>query len=378
VDADEIPNATRIDCRSDQPFANWLSQLPGSLAVTTYQAGKLALLGWRASQVSILMRQFDKPLGLAVGPGKLALASRHEITLFANAPLLARDLLPDHPGRYDALYLPRATYHTGDLNAHDIAFGQDGLWFVNTRFSCLSGLSKDFSFVPRWKPPFISEIVPEDRCHLNGLAIADGQPRYVTALGAVDTVGGWREQKSTGGVLIDVQENSVVLRGLSMPHSPRWHQGRLWLLNSGAGELLCFDPAAGTARVVSTLPAYLRGLCVIGRYAVVGMCQIREKHIFGGLPVQERSQELQCGLAVVDLPTGRLLGTFEFTAGCTEIYDVQFLPGPRSPNVLNGSDQATRQAFAAPDFSYWLRPENVIRDEVPTGTGGSLATTDAR
>jgi uncharacterized protein (TIGR03032 family) len=339
--------------------------LLGTLAITTYQAGKLALLGWRGQQASLLMRQFDKPMGLAVGPGKLALATRHEITLLANAPLLARDVLPSQPGRYDALYLPRATYHTGDLNVHDLSFGTDALWFVNSRFSCLSALSKDYSFVPRWQPPFITELVPEDRCHLNGLAIVDGKPKYVTALGETNTVGGWREGKATGGVLMDVETGAVLLRGLSMPHSPRWAQGRLLLLNSGAGELLVYDPAAGSAQVVCTLPAYLRGLCVVGRFAVVGMCQIRERHIFGELRIQKKVENLLCGLAVVDLPTGKLVGTFEFTAGCTEIYDVQFLPGARNVNVLNSTDDATRQAFTAPDFSYWLRPENLIPEINP-------------
>ena len=352
----------RIACQSTESFSQWLSELSGSLILTTYQAGKVMTLGWRGTQASVLMRQFTKPMGLAVGPGKLALATKDEITVLANAPLLASDLLPDQRGKYDALYLPRATYHTGDVNAHDVAFADDGLWFVNSRFSCLSGLSKDFSFVPRWKPRFISDIVPEDRCHLNGLAVVDGKPKYVTALGETDAVGGWRENKATGGVLIDVESDEVVLRGLSMPHSPRWHQGRLWLLNSGAGELLCFDPAKGSAGVVCTLPAYLRGLCLIGRFAVVGMCQIREKHIFGGLPVQQRHQRLLSGLAVIDLLTGKLVGTFEFTAGCTEIYDVQYLPGVRNVNVLNQADNAVRQAFTAPDFSYWLRPENVIPD----------------
>jgi uncharacterized protein (TIGR03032 family) len=121
------------------------------------------------------MRQFEIPMGLAVEGQRIALATRHEVTLLANAPLLAPDYLEDQRGRYDALYLSRATYHTGDLNVHDLAFGADGLWIVNSRFSCLAALSKDFSFVPRWKPPFISEIVPEDRCHLNGLAMVDGR-----------------------------------------------------------------------------------------------------------------------------------------------------------------------------------------------------------
>jgi uncharacterized protein (TIGR03032 family) len=358
-------NQERIECRPSESFASWMSQLDGSLVVTTYQAGKVAFLGWRGDRLSVLMRQFTKPMGLAVSEGRIALATKDEITFFANAPLLARDLVIGQQGKYDALYLPRATFHTGDVNVHDVAFTGDGFCFVNSRFSCLSALSNDFSFVPRWRPPFISEIVPEDRCHLNGLAVVEGKPKYVTALGETDSVGGWRANKATGGILIDIDANSVLLRGLSMPHSPRWYQGRLWLLNSGAGELICFDPKSGSVNVVCVLPAYLRGLCLVGQFAVVGMCQIREKHIFGGLTIQQKFNRLLSGVAVIDLQLGRLVGTFEFTAGCTEIYDVRFLPGPRNANILNSADETTRQAFTAPEFSYWLRPENVINGDPP-------------
>lgn len=358
---DESTNAgAKIECKVSEPFTAWLAELPGTLAITTYQAGKLAFVGWRNQQPTLLMREFEKPMGLAVAPGQLALATRNEITFLANAPLLAPDLMIEQPNRYDALYLPRASYYTGDLNVHDVAFAGDDLWIVASRFSCLAGLSRQYCFEPRWKPPFVSEIVPEDRCHLNGLAVVDGRPKYVTALGESDVVGGWRENKATGGALMDVENGEILLRGLSMPHSPRWAHGKLWLLNSGAGELLCYDPAAKEARVVTLLPAYLRGLCIIGRYAVAGMCQIREKHIFGGLPVQQRFEQLLSGVAAIDLQSGRTVGMFEFTAGCTEIYDVQFLPGVRQPSILNRFDDATREAFPAPEFSYWLRPSNMI------------------
>ena len=362
TDEAQYPDGTGsvISCKASDSFARWLAQLPGTLAITTYQAGKLALIGWRGQQPSLLMRDFEKPMGMAIAPGRIALATRNEILFLANAPLLAPDLYVDQPGRYDALYLPRASYYTGDLNVHDVAFAGDDLWIVASRFCCLAGLSREHCFVPRWKPPFLSELVPEDRCHLNGLAIVDGRPKYVTALGETDVVGGWRENKASGGVMMDVETNEILLRGLSMPHSPRWYQGRLWLLNSGAGELLCYDPAKQEAVVIAVLPAYLRGLCLIGRYAVVGMCQIREKHIFGGLPVQQRFDKLLCGIAVIDLQNGQTIGTFEFSAGCSEIYDVQLLAGVRQPNVLNVRDDAIRQAFPAPDFSYWLRPSNMI------------------
>lgn len=346
---------TRIECRAGESFGPWLAQAGGSLAVTTYQAGKVALIGWDGRQVTLVMRQFDKPMGLAVDGRRMALACRRDLTLFANDPALAHDYLVDQPGRYDALYLPRAVYLTGDLNVHDVAFGADGLWFCATRLSCLAALSQQYSLEPRWQPPFVSEVAPEDRCHLNGLAMRDGRPAFVTALGESDTAGGWRENKAGGGLLLDVDSREIVLRGLSMPHSPRWHNGRLWLLNSGAGELCVVDPQSGRQTVVCCLPGYLRGLCFVGSCAVIGLCQVRERHIFGGLPVQSRFPRLICSVVVVDLSSGQELAMFEFTAGCHELYDVQFLPGVYRPTILNLQSEAGQQALSGPRASYWLR-----------------------
>lgn len=349
-------------------FEDWLRGAGGTVTLTTYQAGKVVLVGHDGRQVTVLMRQFDKPMGLAAQGSQLALATRHEIWQFANAPLLAPDYLEDQRGRYDALYLPRVTHWTGDLNVHDLGYAQDGLWLVNTRFCCLATLSADHSFVPRWKPPFVSEVVPEDRCHLNGLAIVDGRPKYVTCLGETDTVGGWRPGKATGGVVLDVESGSVVVRGMAMPHSPRWYKDQLWVLNSGAGELWAVDPKDGRHVVVCALPGYLRGLCFVGPYALVGLCQVREKHIFGGLPVQQRFPKLLCGVALVDLRNGQTVGLLEFTSGCTELYEVQFLPGVRRATILNLQKEAVRQAFTAPEFSYWLRPSSLIEDRTSSPT----------
>ena len=235
------------------------------------------LLSWddrfnNSGQVVLLLGDFEKPMGLAIGGGgvdanlRLALATRNAVFQFANAPLLAADFLEDIGPRYDALWLPRTANFTGDLNVHDLAYGIDGLWIVNTRFCCLATLSEGFSFVPRWRPKFLTETAPEDRCHLNGLAMLDGRPKYITALGTTDTPGGWRKNKATGGVLIDVDTNDIVLRDLCMPHSPRWHDGRLWLLNSGTGELWQVDARTGQHNIVCGLPAYLRGLCFVGPF----------------------------------------------------------------------------------------------------------------
>lgn len=351
-----------IRCSISDTFAQWMSQAGGSLLATTYQAGKVVLVGWDGRQVTLLMRDFPKPLGVAINGSDIALATRDDVIFFNNAPLLAHDYLETQKGKYDAIYLPRASYHTGDLNVHDLGFGEEGLWLVNTRFSCLSMLSRSFSFIPKWKPPFVSEIVPEDRCHMNGLAMIDGKPRFVTCHGDSNLVGGWREGKAGGGVLVDVQKNEVIVRGLSMPHSPRWYKGQLWLLNSGAGEIWVVNPATGQHQVVCALPGYLRGLGFVGPYALVGMSQIREKHIFGDLPVQTRHSQLLCGIAIVDLRSGQSVGMIEFTAGCQELYEVQFLAGVSRPTILNLQSEGVRQAFPAPDFSYWLRPSSQIPD----------------
>src|SRR5262249_52515681 len=176
----------------------------------------------------------------------------------------------------------------------------------------------DYSFVPRWQPSFITALAAEDRCHLNGLAMAPddvgrfSKPSYVTALGETDTPGGWRSNKAHGGCLINMSSGEMVARGLSMPPSPRWHDGRLWVLESGTGRLLVVDTATGRREPVAELPGYARGLALCGPYAFIGLSKFRETSTFGGLPLAGRMAELECGIAVVDLRTGRQVGFLEF------------------------------------------------------------------
>ena len=354
------PQGQSVQCVPDTGFIEWLSHSKGSLVVSTYQAGKLLMIGWDGQQLTLLMRQYDKPMGFNVSGKKLALATRNNITIHANDPVLARSY--KKTGQYDALYLPKVSWHTSDLNVHDIAFCNDGLWIVNTRFSCLAKLSDNCSFVPQWQPSFVSALAPEDRCHLNGLAIVKDRPRYVTCLGQTDTPGGWRENKANSGVVIDIKTNEVVMSDLAMPHSPRYYRKHLYVLNSGGGELLRFDPEKNSHDVVCQLPGYLRGLSFVNNHAIIGLCKIRESNIFGGMPVQDKHDKLLCGIAIVNIKTGKQIGLFEFTAGCEEIFDTQFLEGITRPNILNPDRPEALEAFNAPDFSYWVRPQNLIKD----------------
>ena len=182
------------------------------------------------------------------------------------------------------------------------------LWVVNTRFSCLCTLDRSASFTPRWRPPFVTALEPTDRCHLNGLGMVDGRPRYVTALGQTDAPAGWRPRaRRSGGIVMDVASGELMAQGLSMPHSPRWHAGRLWVCESGAGTLGYVDPRTGRYEAVAATPGFTRGLDFAGNLAFVGLSQVRETAVFSGIPITERlaAEERTCGVCVVDLARRR-------------------------------------------------------------------------
>lgn len=340
----------RFAVHASRHFSSFLGAQGGSMAVSTYQAGKLLLLGTRPDgRLSVFERSLPRCMGLHVSADTLHVTTISQIWRF-------RNLLADTPGAppppaykdHDALYAPRRCWVTGDLDAHDLALLPDGRpVFVNTLFSCLATVDEDHSFVPLWRPKFISRLAAEDRCHLNGLAMDEaGAPRYVTLVGASDVADGWREHRASGGMVIDVASGEVVAQGLSMPHSPRLHQGRLWVLNSGAGELGVVDPADGRFESVAFLPGYARGLAFFGRYAVVGLSRPRHNQTFEGLALEEalktRDAEPRCGLVVVDIETGRTLQWLRFEHTINELYDVALLPGVRQAEALGfqGDDLA--------------------------------------
>jgi uncharacterized protein (TIGR03032 family) len=254
-----------------------------SLAVTTYQAGRLVFIRSEADHLNTHFRTFDRPMGMATLDDRLAVGCGVQVWEFRVNPAAAAKVVP--VGHHDACYLPRRSHITGDIDIHEMEYSPEGkLWLINTRFNCLCTLHDDCSFAPVWRPPFIKSLAPEDRCHLNGLALANGEPKYATALGTSDIAGGWRETKARGGVLMDIPGNEVLLSGLSMPHSPRLHNGKLWLLESGNGSLGRVDLAAGKYEKICEMPGFTRGIDFFGPFAFVGLSQVRESAIFSGIP----------------------------------------------------------------------------------------------
>jgi uncharacterized protein (TIGR03032 family) len=350
----ETPEAFRSSYTAG--FPGLLRELGISLLVSTYQSGRLIAVRADGDRLNTHFRAFPSPMGIALGPGLLAIGTQRHVWEYRNQPEVGLKL--DPPGRHDAVFLPRSCHVTGDIRIHEMAFAGEQLWIANTRFSCLATLDREHSFVPRWRPPFVTALSPDDRCHLNGLAVADGQVRWVTALGATDAPQGWREEKAHGGVLIDVPTGEIVARGLSMPHSPRWSGGRLWVLESGKGGVTTVDPATGRVETVAELPGFTRGLAFAGPYAFVGLSQVRESNIFGGIPLSERVKERLCGVWALDLRTGRVAGFLRFEGLVQEIFDVQILHGIRWPEIAEPEADLIGRSFVLPDAA--LRHDKVV------------------
>jgi uncharacterized protein (TIGR03032 family) len=340
------PAAVEFHYTQTDSFAPLLKQLGASLAITTYQANKLLVARAAAGGLSTLVRTFERPMGLAVRGGQIALGTRNQVWVLRDAPDIAPRVEP--AGQHDGCFLPRSSHVTGDIGVHDLAWAGEELWLVNTRFSCLCTLHADYSFVPRWRPPFISALAAEDRCHLNGLAVVDGRVRYVTALGETDTAGGWRANKPQGGCLMEVGGGEVISRGLSMPHSPRWHDGRLWLLESGTGQLVLAEAAGGRRERVAEVPGFARGLAFAGPFAFIGLSKIRPTSAMDGVPLAQWREQLKCGVAVIDLRAGRIIAMLEFQTAVEEIYDVQLLPGLRFPEVVGFQRETIQHTFVVP------------------------------
>jgi uncharacterized protein (TIGR03032 family) len=304
----------RLEILSSRGLPGWLAAQALSLAFTTYQAGKLFLLGLQpGGRLALFERTFNRCMGLCAHPGGLWMSSLYQLWRFENV------LAPgqEHEG-HDRLYVPMASHTTGDIDVHDIAVQADGrVVFVNTLFSCLATVSPRASFAPLWRPAFVSRLAAEDRCHLNGLALADGAPAYVTLVGRSDVADGWREHRRRGGCVLDVRTGATVVEGLSMPHSPRVVGDALWLLEAGSGFLGRVDRARGAFERVVFCPGYARDDAV----------------------------EPRCGLLVVDLRSGDIVHWLRLDGVVEELYDVVALPGVRRPMALGFNNEEIQRTI---------------------------------
>ncbi len=325
---------------TSQGFPGWLERAQTSVALTTYQAGRLILIGRKPDgSLRAHERMVDHCQGLWSDGAQIWTSSKAILWRFAN-DLPARGTIENG---VDRRYVPREGRVTGAIDIHDIGVGDvgDGAIgpiFAATRFSCLATISDSGSFRALWRPPFVTSLVAEDRCHLNGLAMRGDKPAYVTAISRSDVADGWRERRNDGGVVIDVAADEIVATGLSMPHSPRLYDGRLWLLNSGTGEFGTIDPADGSFTPVAFCPGYARGLAFVGRFAIIGLSRPRGNQTFEGLALEDRlkakDSAARCGLIVVDIDSGQTVEWLRFEHTVDELYDVAALPGIVQPEAV--------------------------------------------
>ncbi len=344
-DLDEVKDLSSVFTSN---FPDILKQFNMSLIVSTYQAGKLILLRNENGTINTHFRNFNRPMGVAIKPNRLTIGCDNSIESYQNIPSLIDKL--DDSTKYDACYVPRLSLATGAIDIHEMAFGEeDQLWFVNTRFSCLSTFDPEFSFCPQWRPHFVTGLGPDDRCHLNGLAMVNGKPKYVTALGETDSPQGWRDNKRDGGVLIDVEANKTIMKGLSMPHSPRWYNNQLWMLESGHGSLVRIDPAANKKITVSKTPGFTRGLDFVGPLAFIGLSQVRETAVFSDFPLLEQLKKRICGVHVVDIRNGETVAFVNFEGDVQEIFAVQALHNTAFPELMEREDELLHACYVIPD-----------------------------
>ena len=343
----EQPSTPPPGDKTDISFSGGLSDMLASqqisLAFTSYQSGNLYLLG-RAETAALSLHQavYPKAMGVVGDANRLYLGSLAHVVRMEN--VLAPGQVVN--AKHDKVYVPRNFQTIGEVDIHELGIRSDGrVVFVNTRWSCLAELSLTHSFKPIWKPAFISKLAPEDRCHLNGLAMVDGRPKYVTAACKSDVVDGWRDRRADGGVVIDVETDEIVCEGLSMPHSPRWHDGRLWLLNSGSGELGWVDQKKKRFNTVAFCPGFLRGLSFHNGLAFVTLSKPRYKR-FEGLALDDalakKDADAWCGVQVISLGDGSVAQWIRFDGAIQELFDVTVLPGVRDAITLGPNSPEIR------------------------------------
>ena len=357
LNKDESKALAPFSCQFSPQVPELLLKLNCTIAISTYQAGKLVFISAKdEDSLSQLPRNFNKAMGIAEDyeNQKIAVACRDEIILFKNSKELA-NYYPKAPNKYDALYMPRVTYHTGAVDIHDLSFGLNGkLFAVNTLFSCIIEIDDNYSFKPIWAPPQIDKITSEDRCHLNGMAMLNGKPKYATAFNNGNTPQSWRDNITSSGVVYDIDQNQIICQGLAMPHTPRIFNNELYVLQSATGELTKINTKDGSYEVIVKIDGFIRGMSLHNDYLFIGISKLRKNSsTFGKLDFAKNAN--QAGIIIVHLPTKSISGKINYLNSLDEIYDVHILKNKRRPNILNTLTGDHNEGLSLPNSTFWKR-----------------------
>lgn len=349
-----MPDALRYDVNAS--FVHILEATGCTLAISVYMSNSLLLVSAADGRLNISSCHLPRPMGIAAtitdGAPRLAVATFQEVNVFADAPLLAA-ALPNEPATYQHLLVPRATLYTGDIDAHEMVWLGGRLFVANTRFSCIAEIDGRHSFTPAWSPPFVSAVTPEDRCHLNGLAVVDERVVFATAFAATDAARGWSATRLTSGVMMEVPSGRIVLQGLCMPHSPRVFDGVPHVLDSGNGRVLRLNRESQSVEMLAELPGFTRGFDRLGDVLFVGLSRIRDQPNRPKPPVAEKYEKLLCGVAAIERHSGRPIGLLALDERSDEIFDVRVLPNLRRAAMLSPADERHGRALVLPGRAFW-------------------------
>ncbi|HEX3349244.1 MAG TPA: TIGR03032 family protein [Acetobacteraceae bacterium] len=348
-------NAPALRAEADSGFVEFLDRTGASLVIGALP-GSIMCVGVQRDATMLSATPIARPIAVAATPDRLAVATRRGVTVYA----LSRRLAPHYPAQtnaFDGIFVPVGALRLGPCLIHDMLFDGPGLVFANTRFSCLARSDGPVSFVPMWQPRFISALQPDDRCHLNSLAVEPtGRIRYVTAYSQSDIAEGYRANPPDAGVVIDVETHAIVASGLLRPHSARVFDDQVYVLNSGAGQLLRVDPTTRSVAVLAELQGFTRGLRRLGDVLLVGFSALRAGAQRDQLPIFADAGRSEPGIAAVDRLTGRIVGVLRFTGVIEEVVDFDVVPDARRLYV---QDEAADRyiGIETPEVSFWMNAE---------------------
>jgi len=343
----------------DKELPKFLYDSKLSIVFSTYQAGRLIIIGsldgYKIHQIPV---PYKRPMGIATEANRIAIASLDEISFFtANKKTV--QTLKDNKNKYDQMYLYRASYNTSSLDIHDIAFDKSGVWGVNTLFSCLCKFTLNYNFSPKWHPYFITDLVPEDRCHLNGLAMKNGSPKYVTALSSTNNKKGWRKDIMNSGIIMDVKTNKIILDGLAMPHTPRLINNELYFLESALGRLVKWNPINKEKEIIYDFNRFVRGFIYYKELLIIGFSKIRKtSKSFEKVSEKIKKNSKNAGFVIFDLRTRTPFGELIYTDTIDEIYDVNIINGARKPAIITQLNEQHKNIIVTPNDVFWRKPKN--------------------
>lgn len=354
------PNLSPFTCQANPKLIQLLHDLKISIGISTYQAGKVVLISANhQGQLTQLPRNFKKPMGIAVHhhKKKIAIATLNHILVFKNVPELNNGYKNDLVTHYDAMYVPRVQYITGPADIHDLSFLHDDIVAVNTLFSCIVKINSDYNFEPIWMPKFIDRLAPEDRCHLNGMACANDEIKYVSAFNNGNSHQSWRANIKKSGILIDYNSHEIVNSELAMPHSPRVYDNELYFLQSATGTICKSNVQNNTYDVIYKSPSFVRGMSIYKDYAFIGLSKLREtSSSFAELAKEGFANH--AGILVINIKTGEMVGQIEYLNSVEEIFDVCVLPHTTKPNILSLEKEESYLAMETPFGSWWAVSKN--------------------